>query len=239
MTFRFRDLTLRAKASYVAHAFKSMAKQHHRWMVPILSRYIDPAAVIIDVGGHSGQFAKLLAGIARKGHVFVFEPSSYSCSILRLGLRARMMDSVTVIHGGLGSTTGTETLTTPLKPSGTFRYGLAHMGKHSGDGPVFIEDVPIGTIDTFVADNGLDRLDFIKLDVEGWELRVLEGAAASIDRFRPTMLIELVDGQLALTGDTLEAAWEFLCSRRYRPIGIDGVARFDAPRDGDTLWVPE
>ena len=56
-------------------------------MNPLFTRLIDPESVILDIGGHSGQYAKLLARIAKRGRIYAFEPSSYTCSILRLAVR--------------------------------------------------------------------------------------------------------------------------------------------------------
>lgn len=249
--FRLRDLTWRARASYTAHAFKAVTKQHHKDMLPYLRPLIGPGAVVFDVGGHMGQFAKLFAGLATGGRVFTFEPSAYAGSILGLALRLRGLANVTAVDAGLGDTPGTATLTTPLKPAGTFRYGLAHLGGEvpasppAGQAPArqaHAETCTITTIDRFMEEQGLARLDFIKLDVEGWEHRVLRGGAEAIRRHRPPMMIELVDSQLARAGDDLPATWAQLLSWGYRPMLWRGGATLEpinAPRDGDAVWLPE
>lgn len=240
--FRFGDLPWRAKASYVAHAFKAAVKQHHRWMRPLLSRYIDSEGVILDIGGHAGQYAKLFARMARHGRVYSFEPSSYAYSILRLAIRINGFSNIHLVAKGLSDQPGSQILNTPLKDNGTFRYGLAHMGEIDRAGPYHHQEVPITTIDLFAADEGLQRLDFIKMDVEGWEMRILEGGAQTIARHRPVMLVELVDEQLSQAGDSLKAAWELLESWRYRPVTFFDEIKLtplDAPRDGDAFWLPD
>ncbi|MCH7936272.1 MAG: FkbM family methyltransferase [Proteobacteria bacterium] len=241
-SFRFGDLPWRAKASYVAHAFKAAVKQHHGWMRPLLSRYIDSEGVILDIGGHAGQYAKLFARMARHGRVYSFEPSSYACSILRLAIRINGFSNIHLVAKGLSDQTGSQILNTPLKDSGTFRYGLAHMGEIDRAGPYHHQEVPVTTIDRFAADEGLRRLDFIKMDVQGWEMRILEGGTQTITRYRPVMLVELVDEQLSQVGDSLKAAWGLLESWGYRAaICIDGkdLTPLEAPRDGDIFWLPD
>ena len=241
--FHLGDLPWRAKASYIAHAFKAMFKQHHRWMNPLFTRLIDPESVILDIGGHSGQYAKLLARIAKRGRIYSFEPSSYSRSILRLAVRVNGFDNIHVVPKGLGDEPGNLTLTTPLKPQGTFRYGIAHMGGMGKDGQqAYHEEVAVTTIDHFAAEERLRRLDFIKMDVEGWEMRILEGGAQTIERFRPVMLIELVEQQLMQAGDSLEAAWGLLDSWGYRPaVCSDGktLTPREVPLEGDNFWLPD
>ena len=190
----------------------------------MLQRWVTPEAVVFDVGGHAGQFAKLFAKMAPRGHVYSFEPGGYPRSILRLAIAANRLVNVTIVPKGLGDQSGTLTLYTPLKPGGVHRFGLAHLGQYAEAHPVKKEVVPVTTIDLFAAEQGIGRLDFIKLDVEGWELRVLSGGAEKIESCRPAMLIELIDVHLARAGDTLTEAWAtlrgwgFFCSLFRRNI---------------------
>ena len=239
--YRFSDLSWRAKVSYVAHSYKAIAKQHHTWMTPIFTRLVGADGVVFDIGAHAGQYAKLLARIATQGRVYAFEPSGYACSILRLATRVNGLSNVSIRCQGLGDKPGNLTLNTPLKPSGTFQFGLAHLGDET-EGPVHREDVPVTTIDDVAGDEGLRRLDFIKMDVEGWEMRALVGGQTTIRRYRPAMLIELVDAQLAEAGDSLVSAWRLLQSWGYTPalLGVDGetLTPIEEPLESDIFWLP-
>jgi len=238
--FRFAELTWRAQATYVAHAYKAVAKQHHRDLLPLLRQFIGPHAVVFDVGGHAGQFAKLFAGLARDGRVYSFEPGAYARSILRLAVAAHRLGNVTIVPLALGDAPATQTLSVPLKRRGSHRYGLSHLGATADDEPVRRQSVEVTTIDRFAAEAGLARLDFIKADIEGWELRMLKGGAETIRRHRPVMMIELVDRHLARAGDTLAAAWRTLTGWDYRPHVPAGATleRVDEPRDADIFWLP-
>ena len=85
------------------------------------------------------------------------------------------------------------------------------------------------TIDELAASLALDRLDFIKADIEGGELRMLEGARASLERFRPRLLLELNGAHLARAGDTLADAFAFFAQRGYSAFALDehGLERLD------------
>lgn len=242
--FRFSDLTWRARSTYVAHAFKAVAKQHHMAMLPVLHRFVTADSVIFDVGGHSGQFTKLFAGAAPRGTIYSFEPGSYALSILRLNLSINRLDNVTVVPFGLGDATGSRTLSVPLKHGGVHRFGLSYMGGTGDDAKVMAktmkEEVAMTTIDRFARREELTRLDFLKADIEGWELRMLLGGAETIKRYRPAMMIELDEARLARAGDSLSAIWNTLCAWGYRPSTWDGGDRLhplDTPRDGNVFWL--
>ena len=190
------------------------------------------------------------AGAVRSGRAERIQLAAHQCStegvgghsILRLAVRINGFSNIHLVAKGLSDQPGSQVLNTPLKDNGTFRYGLAHMSEMDRAGPYHQEEVPVTTIDRFAADEGLQRLDFIKMDVQGWEMRILEGGAQTITRYHPVMVVELVDEQLSQVGDSLKAAWGLLESWGYRAaICIDGkdLTPLEAPRDGDIFWLPD
>ncbi len=186
------ELSPRARLTWCAHLFKSCTKQHHQELRPALSQLIRSDSVILDVGSHAGQFAKLFARLAQRGHVYAFEPGSYALSILRPAIRFNRFDNITVLPFGLGDAPAELDLSVPIKPSGSVGYGLSHIGAVNSDsdgerrvGWRYVEEsIRISTIDEVVAARRIDRVDFIKADIEGWEMRMLAGA----DLARPSIL---------------------------------------------------
>jgi len=86
----------------------------------------------------------------------------------------------------------------------------------------------------------LDRLDFIKADIEGWELRLLHGAESTLDRFRPRLLLELSGAALARAGDRLVDAFAFLAARGYRAFRFEpgtSLAPVAECFDGDFWFI--
>ena len=234
-------LTPRARATWLAHAWKALTRQHHMELAAVLRRFIPGDAVVFDVGGHAGQFTKLFSRLAPAGKVYAFEPSEYARSILTLALRAHRLTGVEVVAAALGDAESSLTLTTPLKSAGSVRFGLAHLGGPESPGEGRTETVPVTTIDTFAASRGVTRLDFLKGDIEGWEMRALVGGRRTIERHRPAMLLELIDSHLVRAGDSLPQAWELLVGWDYQPMrwtGGAGLALLDSPRDGDVFWLP-
>jgi FkbM family methyltransferase len=232
----------RLSGSFLAHFFKAATKQHHRLLVPTLARLIPADAVVFDVGAHAGQYTKLFARAAPRGRVYAFEPGSYARSILRAVVWLHRLANVSILPIGLGEDAGIATMTLPVKRHGSLAFGLAHFGAPQDRWPAVAQElVPVATIDAVAAALALDRLDFVKADIEGWELRLLRGAENTLRRFRPRLLIELSDEHLARAGDRRADAFAFLAALGYSDFELkpDGeLAPVGSPGDGDFWFIP-
>lgn len=210
-------------ASRAAHVFKALAKQHHRELLPLLRRLIPCDGVVIDVGAHAGQFCKLFAGLAPEGRVLAVEPQAYARSILMHVVRWHRLRNVTIVTEALSNRVGTAELAVPQKRGGRTAFGLAHLGPESTR-PARHETVMLTTLDALVEAHGLTRLDFVKADIEGWEIPMLRGGTASIRRFRPTLLLELNEAHAARAGGTPAEVWRLLAPLGYVARQVNGGA---------------
>src|SRR5665213_4220034 len=121
-------LTARQRASWLAHVFKAATQQHHGDLRTLFAPHIPSDAVIVDIGAHAGQFAKLFSAMAPGGHVFAFEPSAYARSVMAPALRFNRIGNVTVVPIGLSDAAGELTLHTPIKRGRSLGFGIAHLG---------------------------------------------------------------------------------------------------------------
>jgi tRNA A58 N-methylase Trm61 len=80
-------MIFRRNLTYFTHLFKAIVKQHHSDLRPVLKGNIPEDGVVIDVGGHAGQFSKLFSRLVPQGHVYTFEPGQYALSILRKAIK--------------------------------------------------------------------------------------------------------------------------------------------------------
>lgn len=227
--------------SFVAHLYKGATQQHHKEMIPIFRTFISETSTVIDVGGHAGQFAKLFSRMAPKGTVVTFEPATYARSVLRTSIFTNRLRNITVIPAGLADKCGCAVLNIPLKKGRSIGYGLSHMGTPNTHYETISEVVPIITLDDFVKSSDMKMIDFIKIDIEGWELRMIKGAEGTIIKFMPPILVELVDSHLARAGDSLHAAWEYMMSLGYRPWvqnETGTLVALEDIREGDIWWLP-
>ena len=232
----------RLSGSAIAHLFKATTQQHHRALASTVARLVPPAGVVFDVGAHAGQFTKLFARAAAQGRVYAVEPGSYARAILRTVVWLHRLGNVAVLPMALGAVSGLDTLTIPVKARGSFGFGLAHLGA-PGDRwhKVAQELVALTTLDTVVAALDLDRVDFIKADIEGWELRLLHGGADTLRRFRPCLMLELAADHLARAGDRLDNAFAFLEELGYAAFELapgGELAPVATGHDGDFWFIP-
>ena len=148
--------------------------------VRLLDQMIRPGMTVVDVGAHIGAHTIFFAKKAgSKGRVVAFEPQRVLYHILCGNLALNLLHNVTAINAGLGSKAARATLP---------RINYARGGNFGGygldkwDG----EDVPVLPLDSY----HLESCHVIKIDVEGMERNVLEGAQKTLAEHRPLLYIE-------------------------------------------------
>lgn len=196
-------LTPRQRLSYYVHLKKALTRRHHLHLQPMFAGYLAEDAVVFDVGAHAGQFTKLFATMLPKGRVYAFEPSAYARRILQTVVGLKGLDNVYVLPCGLSDTAREAMLHTPVKAQGSLGYGLAFVGETAGTTRALVSDsITLSTVDQVADMLALKRLDFVKADIEGTELSMLEGAHQTLVSLAPTLYLEVDDDCLARNGHT-------------------------------------
>jgi FkbM family methyltransferase len=132
------------------------------------------ARVVFDVGAHHGQSTERFLDWFPKARVYCFEPVSVTYATL-LG-RFADQPRVRCVPLALGARVGEATI--PLEgPSDMYALDTS-----SGAGPGATERVSIDTVDTYTAREGIGRISLLKVDTEGHDLAVLEGAESLLGR---------------------------------------------------------
>ena len=203
---------------------KTLAEPRER---RFLQEQVEPGMVVFDVGANVGFYTLLLADrVGPAGRVHAFEPDPLSFEILKR--RAAGLANIVLNQTALGDRAGTITLYTN-------RSNRADNRVHPSLGAEAAEavEVLLTPLDDYCAAHGIDRLDAVKMDIQGAEVAALEGFRKTIDRLKPRwMLIELSPEHLRGAGTTPEAFWGILGELGYEPWGFgeDG----EAFRIGDT-----
>ncbi|WP_345632892.1 FkbM family methyltransferase [Rugosimonospora acidiphila] len=179
----------------------NLLARHTRYLdteLHTLPALVGPDDVCLDVGSAAGLYSQALSHlVGPAGLVHSVEPLSFSHPLWSRVLGARRRGNVRHHTMALGERPGRVAMRVPFGAHGpdTSRSFLAWNTHGLGSNDEFAQHadllVDVNTLDGLCAGAELTRLDFVKIDVEGGELHVLRGGERSIDRFRPTMLIEI------------------------------------------------
>lgn len=153
-----------------------------------LKEIIEPNSVVIDVGAHMGVYTYLLARlVGKEGLVIAIEPIPELARRLRRGV-AQLRLEVQVESCVLSDQNNDAILHIPVK-GGTAIQSRASITAHGFNDYTAIR-VAARRLDD-LANSLAERVSFIKIDVEGHELAVLQGATHVLEAHRPTLLIEI------------------------------------------------
>ncbi len=185
----------------------------------VLRRLLLPDAVVVDGGAHVGVLSVLMARLCPRGHVYAFEPAPVSFAHLVANLAANGAGNATPEAVALYDRNGQTALDfNEAYPAGT------HVGRGGS------ATVPTVRLDTWAEQRGLERLDLVKLDVEGVELAALDGASETVHRLRPVVVVECNAVALRRFGGR---SWRELLARMRSLFPGSGAVAVVAP--GGTL----
>lgn len=168
----------------------------------------------IDVGGHIGTQSLPYSKLFQK--VFAFEPNKPSYELFLKNIDVNSAKNVTVYNKGAYNKTGN-----------------CKVVQHSADntGCFYIQEcdasdsgsVPVVKIDDFMLGNECDvPIDFLKIDTEGSELYVLEGACETITKYKPLIQVETNQSSKTYFGYDKERVFDFMRQNEYRVFDDDG-----------------
>lgn len=153
---------------------------------------LQPNSVVLDIGANVGLYSLLAAQIVCAGKIFAFEPLPDTQRELReniaLNRATHLIDPVGL---ALSDQTGEGFITSDFHSSNFIVGADAAAAKHR---------IELTTLDHFATTRALDRVDFIKIDVEGHELATLRGASAVLRQHRPMLLVELIERPMEFSG---------------------------------------
>jgi len=147
-------------------------------------RFLKKDSIVIDAGANTGMFSVLAANLSPEGKIYSFEPAAITFGVLKKN--AEQYPNITAYHNGLGDKSTTKKLFVRSWASGTKYIEDAQMSHNTGE-YADREDIHMLTIDDFVKEHNLPRVDFIKMDTEGYEMNILKGATETIRKFSPVI----------------------------------------------------
>ena len=191
-------------------------------------RFLQPGMTVLDIGANQGLYTLLASQrVGSRGRVFAFEPSPRERRALRLNVLVNLCRNVTIESAALGNEEGYSEL---------YLVDGPETGCNSLRPPVLMEGssrpvrVPITRLDRWLCEHKIERVDFIKLDVEGAELSVLRGATDLLNRNpRPVILAEVAKIRTA--------PWGYHAGEIVSTLQCVGFCWFEIAADGSLFPI--
>jgi FkbM family methyltransferase len=186
-----------------------------------VGRLLRPGMTVLDIGAHHGLYTLLAAKrVGRRGRVIAFEPSPRERLRLAKHLRLNRCRNVDVESCAVGKETGEADL---FLVDGFCDWGNSLQPPAVAE-PTRRVSVPVRRLDDVLPELSVDRVDFIKLDAEGGELAVLQGASRLLQTVpRPAILAEVEDLRTRPWGYHAREIMQLLARWNYRWFALSEV----------------
>jgi len=153
-------------------------------VMSMLSSILKVNSICIDIGANIGALSLAFADVASEGKVYSIEVGNDNYQYLTKNITQNRFDNIIPIYKAVSDYNGTAIFNYVDEVAGC--SFISTTGVKEG----VQEEVEVTTLDDIVVELGLKSVDFIKLDVEGGELKALVGAENTIEKFHPILLIE-------------------------------------------------
>jgi FkbM family methyltransferase len=207
--------------------------------IAFLRTVTSPGATFMDIGANVGLvLVPVMSQLDARGLAIAVEPITVNVARLTRAVELNAPRCRVSLHEvALGSN------------EGELRLVKEGPGPSSGNAvPVVADETGVAvrqtTLDHLCAELGLESLDTIKIDVEGFEVEVFRGASDTLRRFRPLVYGEFNNGWMPQRGVTFHDAWAMFAPLDYRCFSFTGrlrlVERINPPHDlGNVVLIPE
>jgi FkbM family methyltransferase len=191
--------------------------------VSAYQRLVKPGDTVLDIGANVGAHTLHLAeAVGATGTVIAFEPTAFAFAKLQANIALNPTLALRTAAGQIMLLDRADAPPTEIYSS--WPLGNANGLHELHGGQLKSTQGARGVmLDQVVADMNLARVDFIKLDVDGFECQVLRGAAETLKRFHPVILMEIAPHVLKEQGESLESLVVLLTSHGYRFSHLSGA----------------
>lgn len=206
------ELNLRDHTQYIVYREGSYEPALRQQLVGELAR----DDIVADIGAHIGIHALVMAAQLRRlggGHVYAFEPTPDSGNRIKATASENAITNITLVPAAVSDHAGAVV----LRSDPAFTVHDAGVRSQFGPGAV-VGSFPTMRLDDWALDVALERLDIVKIDVEGGELAALVGMRATLARLRPRLVVvEVNDVTLSRAGVSRQRLYDELANSGYRP----------------------
>jgi FkbM family methyltransferase len=188
--------------------------QYERLDARYLSSQVRPTDVCVDVGANTGFYTMMMAAASPLGSVHAFEPDPLNWHLLCAGVAINAFSNVRPNNVAVGRVAGTASFS--ISTDGAYS-SLIPTGRKP---EARTANVPVESLDGYLERTGTTGVDIMKVDVEGAEKLVVEGARGLLtaaDRRPRVVLLELYDRNLGSFGTHISEVVDLMQECEYMP----------------------
>ena len=180
----------------------------------LVKELIKPGWTVIDIGANFGWYSIHFSQLVEQnGKVFAFEPVSETHEELNLNINLNSCQNIKAFDFALGN------------KEGNISFGAPNFDGGSLVSSEFLKyskriQTTMRKLDDVIKEQKINKVNFIKADIEGGELNMLKGAEKLLENFRPKILIEIVDMHCQRFGHFPEDVYQFLINKGYKGLFI-------------------
>jgi|SaaInlV_150m_DNA_4_1039716.scaffolds.fasta_scaffold00218_4 FkbM family methyltransferase len=179
-------------------------------MISFFKNYTKKCKVgnIIDIGAnfgfHSVMFSKLI-----NGKVFSFEPQQQNYQLLLNNIKHNDIQNIVAYNHACGDSDTTVSL--PIIPHNITEWNMGDFTPN-----IMLGRCKSNTVRSVILDNfDLPKIDFIKIDVQGWEKKVLSGLVQTLRKDKPILIVEFEEHQLSKVNCSSKELFDFIRGLDY------------------------
>lgn len=170
-----------------------------------LDEYIPSSAIILDIGANIGNHSLYWAKKRMAQKIYSFEPMLSTYQTLLKNIQINHLDDIIIpLNIGLSDTESCAELNTYIISNPELKFSIDYIGSaslsKSDNG-----EMKLNALDQLLFISDLERIDFVKIDVEGFEHNVLKGAEITLKKYKPIVFIESFPDNFAETNKILNS----------------------------------
>lgn len=176
-------------------------KQYYAYVVPRfweaevepIKCFIRPGDSAIDLGANIGWYSTVLSRlVGERGKVYAVEPIPETFALLLSVIKKLGLKNVEPFNCAVSERNGSAVMKIPKHEYGGRNFYMAHIVPDKSPEPFMDKfEVPLRSLDSLLPGGLLEKVTFVKCDVEGHELAVLKGASQFFEKVKPAMMIEV------------------------------------------------
>lgn len=201
--------------------------RYHRYFPPhyekenfdFLQKHCSAGSTVVDIGAHIGLFSVRAAQLAgSNGKVYAFEPTPATQALLRKTIAINGMQAIIEPRS---EAVGDKDGITHFYVSDAEGDNSNSLVQYKNDRTLNAVEVKVTSVDNFIRSHSLERVDFIKIDAEGFEYNVLLGCRHLFTQLKPKGILALHPNGIVSNGNSLEQIYDFMQEMNYE-LSLEG-----------------